>query len=309
MELLKGTAPTVTFYHPTSDTDSVSAVYTVDGGIGVSGTVTTETDKTTLRLPYLQAQGSVDVEWTFSIGDDTYTETETYDVVSPYVPISEVKRIIGTTDDETAIQMEAAVRHVINAHTGQSFGYTHKTLTVEGHGEGALRLPERLVVLEGVSTLTANLNPDTAIIVSDGWFIKKGWSEEVTPRESTNLYFGGGDTDPDILPGEPGYEKVGHGYVISAPSGAHPSVWRDDYPFDIVGWWGYKTVPEPVKAAARLLIKDYSQLESSYRDQYLDAIKAADWRLDFNARTWEATGNVKADQLLSEFVLLNWAVV
>jgi hypothetical protein len=309
MELLRGTAPTVAFYHPTSDTEGVTAEYSVDGGSGVSAPVTTNGEKSSIRLPYLQAQNTIEVIWSFEIDGHPYSETYSYEVASPYLSIREVREIIGddATDDEV-LQAEAAARHIINAHTGQSFGFTHKTLTVEGHGERALRLPERLVVLEGLSTLSATLNPRTAIIVSDGWYLKKGWSENVTAIPNDNLYFTGDDIS-DVLPGEPGYEKTGHGEIIVAPGSTQPSQWRDDYPFTIIGWWGYEHVPTPVREATRLLINDYACGESAYRDRYLNAIKAADWRLDFNARTWEATGNVRADQLLAEYVLLNWAVV
>lgn len=265
----------------------------------------------TFPFALMQSEGEYTVRWEFNFVEDGQEypfSTETpVSVITPILPLSEISTILDGEGDPR--EVEKSVRHVIQAHTGQKFGYGRKTLKVEGHGEGALRLPERLVVLEGLSTLTANLNPLTAIITSDGWFLKKGWSENVTARDSNNLYFGGGDVDPDILPGEPGYEKPGHGHVIAAPGSARPSAWRDDYPFEITGWWGYKSVPAPVKEAARLLVNDYACGEAAYRDRYLSAVKFSDWRLDFNARTWEATGNVRADQLLAEYVLLNWAVV
>ncbi len=84
---------------------------------------------------------------------------------------------------------------------------------------------------------------------------------------------------------------------------------KNDYPFEITGDWGYKSVPAPVKEAARLLVNDYACSEQLYRDRYLESIKAADWRLQFSSRAWEYTGNVRADQLLSEYVILDWAVI
>jgi hypothetical protein len=283
----------------------VHTVNTVSAGVG----------SLSFSFPFVlvSADASYTVRWSFNFLEDgeeyPLVREQHVNIVTPILPLSEIAKIIGSSgSSEDVADVEKSVRHIIQAHTGQAFGYAHKTLSVEGHGERALRLPERLVELEGLSTLTANLNPHTAIITSDGWFLKKGWSESVTAIASDNRYFGGDDIT-DSLPGEPGFEKAGHGYVISAPGSTKPSVWRDDYPFKITGWWGYRSVPSDVSEAARLLVNDYASNEALYRDRYLTAVKAADWRLDFNARTWEATGNVRADQLLAKYVLLNWAVV
>lgn len=264
-----------------------------------------------LNMAQTQNEGEVSVTWSFSLNSNAVVKVDYFDIVTPYLSIAEVKRVYPEATDEEAIEVEAAVRHIINANTGQSFGYSmNQSIRVEGHGESALRLPKRLIRLIGLETETAVLNPNSAVIVSDGWYLKKGWSEETTEKTTASTYWGGEWVENDVLPGEPGWEKSGHGAVIHAPgSGPNPTAWRNDYPFTVVGDWGYKTVPHPVREAARLLVNDYACMEQLYRDRYLDAIRAADWRLDFSSRAWEFTGNVRADQLLAEYVLLDWAVV
>lgn len=274
-------------------------------------TPTTVGSVSSVTLPYFQSEGTVEVSWSFSIpsvGD--FTDVQIYDVVTPYLTKAEVKTIWPEATDQQALDVEAVVRHVINAHTGQSFGYSEKSITVEGHGESALRLPERLIELTGLSTLTATLNVNRSIIVSDGWYLKKGWTDSVTVLTTTDEYFSGTDVNNYADEGEPGYEKPSHGHIIIAPgANASPTPWRDDYPFTITGKWGYITVPQPVREAAKLLVNDYACSEVAYRDRYLESIKAADWRLQFSSSAWRYTGNVRADQLLSQYVLLDWAVV
>mgnify|MGYP006136962529 CR=1 FL=1 len=255
-------------------------------------------------------EGDIEVQWLFEMDSVEVSKTDYISVVTPYLSLAEVKKVWPEATDDEARDVEAAVRHIINAHTGQQFGYGTKTLIVEGHGESALRLPERLDEITAFGTLTAELDTRAVIIVSDGWYIKKGWAGTLADIESDNAFWNGWEPTNDAAPGEPGYEKQDHGYIIHAP-GVHstPTKWRDDYPFRITGKWGYKTVPAPVKEAAKLLINDYACSEALYRDRYLESIKAADWRMQFSSRAWEYTGNVRADQLLSEYVLLDWAVV
>lgn len=269
-----------------------------------------------LTMADTQNEGEINIEWVFEINEVEVTKTDTFEVVTPYLTIAETKELLGITSDEDAIKAERAARLVINSHCGQSFGYAvDKTIVVEAHGEGALRLPARLIKLTGLSTLTAELDPLAAIIVSDGWYLKKGWSEEVTPIENDSAYWGNTDAGGFALVDSEGHvvfseEKPGHGAVVYAPgTGRRATPWRNDYPFRITGDWGYKTVPGPVKEAARLLVADYACMEVAYRDKYLESITAADWRLQFNSQSWAWTGNVRADHLLSEFVLLDWALI
>lgn len=274
-----------------------------------------------LTMADTQTEGDVMVTWTFAINSVEASKIDNFTIVTPYLTISEIKSIWPEATDQQAIEVEAVVRHIINAHTGQSFGHGFKTITVEGHGETALRLPERLIALTGFGTLTADLDPRAAIIVSDGWYLKKAWAAETSQIPSDSQYWGDWQegvfdnniySDPDGDGESPFYGPLGTrpGQVIVAPGTYGRSTkWTDDYPFRITGEWGYRSVPSPVVEAAKLLVNDYACSEIIYRDRYLESIKAADWRLQFSSRAWEYTGNVRADQLLSEFVLLDWAVL
>ena len=340
MEILRGTAPVVEFDLPTNNTEVDAATYSVNGGAPQTLTVTVSDGTAKAQLPYLTLEGESQVDWTFRIGSDTFTETEFYDVVTPYLSIKEIVGM-GLSPVE-AKKVEAAVRHVINAHTGQSFGYEKdKTYTIEGHGDTAVRLPKRLIEIKGLATLTEVLDHKATIITSDGWYLKKSWANS-RPRvdASDSTYWGdisgngvfnnttykdyddsynpgyeevplagGGSasvlTDPTI---EPVASRPG-GVIVTPTASGGATKWKSDYPFEITGDWGYKRVPEPVREAARLLVNDYACSEQLYRDRYLESIKAADWRLQFSARAWDHTGNARADHLLAEFVLMDWWVI
>lgn len=340
MELLRGTAPKVKFYGPTPDTEIDTVTYSVNGvepSVGTFAPVEGEEDAYEVQLPYLQSDANdVEVIWHFtidSVPDESFEETFSYEVVTPLLTKQEVLAIFPEASASEVIEVEAAVRHIIQAHTGQKFGFDrNKTLTVEGHGETVLRLPERLVSIAGVSTLTSALDTSAFIIVSDGWYLKKAWARATPLETPTDSQYWGDITDgvfnnniyDDSDDGfNPGYNGAGQlvdptltpvsarpGGVTVAPGASGRSTpWKNDYPFQITGDWGYKTVPANVKEAAKLLVNDYACSEIAYRDRYLESIKAADWRLQFNSRAWEYTGNVRADQLLSEYVILDWAVI
>lgn len=333
MELLRGTAPKVRFYGPTPNTEIDTSTYSVNGVAPITGTVVPVEGAPAvweMQLPYLGSDtNDVEVVWHFtipSVPEDSFEETFSYEVVTPLLTKQEIKRILDDdfATDEDIWEVEAAVRHVIQAHTGQKFGYDRgKTLTVEGHGETALRLPERLVSIMGVNTLTSALDVRSFIVTSDGWYLKKAWANATPLTDGSDSQFWGdfvnnsvfdnniysdpdGDGDPPLvgpLASRPG------GIIVAPGASGNATPWKQDYPFEITGDWGYKSVPAAIKEAARLLVNDYACSEAAYRDRYLESIKAADWRLQFSSRAWESTGNARADFLLSDYVILDWAVI
>lgn len=335
MELLRGTAPKVRFYGPTPNTSIDPSTYSVNGVEPIVGTVTpVEGESATweMQLPYLGSDtNDVEVVWNFTIPGvtESFDETFSYEVVTPLLTKQEILRIFDgqKVSDEEVWEVEAAVRHIIQAHTGQKFGLDRdKVLTVEGHGETALRLPERLVAITGVNTLTSALDARSFIIVSDGWYLKKAWANATPLAEPNGSLFWGdingsagpfdnniygnydrSDDSTDTLYG-PLNARPG-GITVAPGASGRATAWKQDYPFAIRGDWGYKTIPANVKEAARLLVNDYACSEAAYRDRYLESITSADWRLQFSTRSWDSTGNVRADQLLDEYVLLDWAVV
>jgi len=318
MELWKETSNKV--YLEGDQAWAVTATYTKNGVS--AGALSTSWNTDDLRweatLPYMLDECSVVVTWTFTVpGAGQIVKNDSYEIITPLVSRREIVKILEGATDEEIIEIEAAVRYIIQAHTGQTFGNRTKALVVAGTGESALALPERLMTITGLSTLSATLNPLSTIIIADGWYLKKKYYDAVSEIENTSIYWDGvGVYDYDDFPLEAPHgmghtpDRFGHGPVITAPGSFSGAVWKDDYPFTITGAWGYPAVPTPVSEAAKLLINDYACGEQAYRDRYLESIKSADWRLQFKEQAYLQTGNVRADQLLNNYIMKRgWAII
>lgn len=298
-----------------------TATYAKDGVS--AGSLSPTWNTTDLRfeatLPYILDECTVTVTWTFSVpGTGSIVKTDSYEIITPLLTKREIRKVWDDSTDDEVLEIEAAVRYIIQAHTGQVFGKRNKSLVVPGAGESALALPERLISITGLKTLSAILNPSSLAIVADGWYLKKRYTDALSDIPNDSVYWDGeGDYAVPEFPEEAPHglghvrDRFGHGQIIANPRNQYTgTTWREDYPFTITGAWGYNVVPSPVKEAAKLLINDYACSEQMYRDRYLDSIKSADWRLQYNAQAFLQTGNVRADQLLSDFVMKRgWALI
>lgn len=291
MELFRGTAPRVTFYLPTSDTNVTGASWALDGvNKGTLSPGTPANGAVQVQLPYLQYDGQVAIDWSFSIpGSGTFTDRIYYDVVTPVLTKQEVAAIYDpqVLTDAEYIKAEAAVRHIINAHCGQTFGKYIGTWSVNGDASNSLALPERLIQV-------LNVNGDVAenyTILGDGYNLRHyPYGEPVNIKADVGTLQNGG--------------------VIYDPYSISRERYEKAVTYSIYGIWGYNTVPATVKEAAKLLVNDYACADAAYRDRYLTSMTAADWRIQFNSGAFINTGNVRADQLLEPYVLRRgWAVL
>lgn len=291
MELYRGTAPKIKFYLPSNQATVQKVEYTYNGldkgilihGLPVGGAVE-------VQLPYLQNEGKVIVDWTFLLDNENYTERTHYDVVTPLLTSREVRAIHPQATDDEVTKIEQAVRYIIQALTGQVFGKFVGTLEVRGQDDRALLLPARLTALKSVNGVS-NVEPYFSVD-DDGWTLRHyPWG--VPPIKAD--YYG--------LHQHPGG-------VIHNPNGVNLGVFWKNSVYEIEGTWGYLEVPQAVKEAAKLLVNDYACGEQAYRDRYLTSMTAADWRIQYHSGAFRETGNVRADQLLNEFVLKRgWAVI
>lgn len=303
MELLLETAPTVIFYHPTADTAFATVTWKKNGVVQntvLSPITPAVSGQTRVRLPYQPEEAVIELTWNFTIpGSGTHTKVETYRVITPLLTLREVREIVGfsgtTMSEEELKNLEATVRYTVQAHTGQTFGKYTGTKTVYATKRGVLPLPERLMRLDKIEGI---LNPIGYKIDEDG-YVLKDWAYGVPPIRQDA--FGTHHT---------GYPEHSVIYDSGAPIMA-PGVGNSDkFPIQVTGVWGWEHVPGPVKDAARLLVNDYACDDSLYRDRYIEAMTAADWRIQFNERAYLETGNVRADQLLSDYVTKRgWAVL
>lgn len=292
MEILRGTVSEVKFYLPTSNTTVTSATYHLnDDTTEVSlATPVVLNGVATAKLPYLQSEGRLTLTWNINIpGSGTFAEKDYFDIVTPILPLKEVLEIVEGATDKEAQAVESAVRHIINAHTGQKFGKFIGTHSVRGGNGLALQLPARLIELNTVNGTDA---AGYFTLEGDGYVLRHfPWG--VPPIKAD--YYG---------------LHEHKGGVIHNPNNVRLGEFYQSMTYDINGTWGWYEVPTQVAEAAKLLVNDYACADSQYRDRYLVSMTAADWRIQFSSGAYAKTGNVRADQLLNDYVLKRgWAVL
>lgn len=263
----------------------------VDNGADYTmNTVAIDGSQISFTLPYKfsREHKTIPVEITYGFTDDGVSDSFTMDaginVIQPILPLTEIQAILGSTataDEVNAI--ERSVRLIIQANTGQQFGYHKGSYELWGSGASTLELPQRAISLNTVNGW--GLSPvfklsDNRLLVVESTFYPNQFHEYTAQN---------GDSYSTI------YYNSG---VIIAPESAGRKVFAPNNKYIVDGEWGWKEVPDDVQDAARLLVNDYACMESMYRDRYLANMSSTDWSLKFDTRSWQSTGNVRADQLL-----------
>lgn len=304
MEIAKGYTTIVQFPIP----DDVECLVTIEktGTTIAPFSVTPESGANVVEVPLPYAavhdEGTIKVSLTFSIDSIAYTKTRELKIVTPYLDLWELKQIIGpNATDEECWTVEFAVRSVIDAFTGQSFGVEEGTITIMGNKNSALGFTRPCLrldkILEGTEVRydVTDIHGDsffgegTYTVTGDGWFLKRpSWD---TDDFRTNY----GDAYYTVNP-------------ITPPT-FRSNLFRNDVVYTVTGRFGYEEVPLAIREAAKLLVNDYACADAMYRDRYLKSVRSADWRIEFVDSAFLATGNARADLLLGPYVVNRMLVI
>lgn len=243
-----------------------------------------------LNMADTQNEWGIKVNWSFEMDGVPVSKTDHFNVVTPILTFGEIREIHPNATDSEVIKIEAAVRHIIEALTGQNFGQFIGVKEVRGSNTRSLPLPAKLQSITDIDGATDANNFFS--IEGDGYYLRHyPWG--VPPIKAD--YYGL-------------HQHVGG--VIHNPNNVKLGEFNKNVTYSINGLWGWETVPARVKEAAKLLVNDYACGDANYRDRYLTSMTAADWRIQFNSGAFLKTGNVRADQLLSDYVLKHgWAVL
>lgn len=310
MELIKGIDNEVKASFPASasgfsaqvknaaDVNVGAAINPVDEDEDTGGI---QTNNTLVRFPIPHSvvveEGKYKLVISYTVDSQPYTRTIHFHVATPYLDYWELREILteeeGFTDDEVW-KVERAARYIINVMCGQEFGYSYKTVRFIGESGTALSLPERLISIDkldeggnAIFDVDNDIGIGQFVITGTGWFLKR-------PSWANNSW-------------TPDYD-----YYTSDPIVAPPirgGRYTNDVEYSITGWFGYEEVPEAIKEAMKLLVNDYACAEQMYRDRFLESMKSADWRLQFNQGAYRKTGNARANVLLSPYVVNRMAVI
>lgn len=241
-----------------------------------------------VSIPYAVTvyDGDFKIYWEYTVGGDPYTRYDQHSVVTPYISLADLRDIpdLATKSDAELINMERMVRKLIDGYCHQEFGLYKGEYTVIARGDKKLELPKRILELTSVNVDTVALDTALFSVFGDGKFL------------GTKSYGG----TPDY--------SVTYTSVIRNPETDY-YCFRRDRSYVVDGTWGYYSVPVEIQEAAKILIVDYFCPENSYRDKFVTDVKTQTTALSISGRTYDGTGNARADKLLNEYVVHNWMVV
>jgi hypothetical protein len=173
---------------------------------------------------------------------------------------------------------------MINAYTGQEFALKGQTITMFGNNKATLVLPYRIDRLDSISV------NDEELWTRDPAVNELGRTISIT------------DTNYGLLS-----EKYDN--VPTWSDFNERAVWKKSYKYTLEGLWGWSNIPDEVEYAAKILADDYFCRETAWKKRYVEQINASDWRVVFNQKQFQGTGNFFVDQILSKYRSIGMVLV
>jgi hypothetical protein len=272
----------ITFTIPTAYVSNEAFVATITDLADLSSTTKTVTDNANYVWT-IGLSGKYDTDYRVVITDASgdVIHDETYEIVRPYV----VPSTLGTTASETAeyAKYEEIARAVIDSVIPEGFYYKKKTLEVVGLGADYIPLWWDAKRILNVYENNELVTDRTYEITRDKTAITEVAVDRVNRNEQAPLILpaAGSDLVDANLPPLRGF-----------PNG---------YDYKFVLEVGYPTVPSDIVRAATLLIDDIKCGRNDYYQRYISAYNTDQFRLQFDSRVFEGTGNIIVDKILSKY--------
>ena len=272
----------ITFTIPTAYVSNEDFVATITDLTDLSFTTKTVTDNANYVWT-IGLSGKHDTDYrvviTDASGDPIHDET--YEIVRPYVKPSE----LGETASEIAeyTKYEEIARAVIDSVIPEGFYYKKKTLEVVGLGADYIPLWWDAKKILAVYENDVLVEDRTYEITRDKTAITETVLDGVNRNEQAPLILpaAGSDLVDANLPPLRGF-----------PNG---------YDYRFVLEVGYPTVPSDIVRAATLLVDDIKCGRNDYYQRYISAYNTDQFRLQFDGRVFEGTGNIIVDKILSKY--------
>ena len=216
-------------------------------------------------------------------------QDETYQVRRPYL---NPNTLADTASDiATKTLNEELARAIVDSVIPQGFYY--KKTTFETTGLGADYLPlwvdakKLLQVYENNVLIYDASNPTAYVrnfeITKDKTSITQSYTGELNRGESASLILPAGSTD---------YLDLNFGVWGGFPK---------TYDYRVVVESGYTSVPSDIARAVGLLITDIECGQLDYYKRYVTAYNTDQYKLQFDKRSFEGTGNILVDKILSKY--------
>jgi hypothetical protein len=293
MELLRLSSYTTvgfTYTIPASYTTNEVFTATITDLADLSLTTQTVTDNAayvwTITLP---AKYDSDYRVVITDASGDVIHDDTYQVRRPYL---DPNTLADTASDIAAKTVnEELARAIVDSVIPQGFYY--KKTTFETTGLGADYLPlwvdakKILQVYENNVLVYDASNPTDYVrnfeITKDKTAITQTYTGELNRSESADLILPAGSTD---------YLDLNFGIWGGFPK---------TYDYRIVVESGYTSVPSDIARAISLLITDIECGQLDYYKRYVTAYNTDQYKLQFDKRSFEGTGNILVDKILSKY--------
>ena len=291
--------PTVTIYDVSNDPVSL-----INPNTAIYSNLATEKSETDIGVYILNMPTNITYKardlklvWSYNIQGNAQSREHKLFVVTPYIDYSQALDYLRIGNDpsdpnyktyDEIVSAERYARKVIENYTGQEFYNYIDTCSVYGDDSDTLILPSRI---EALYKLYVN-----DILLEDNLSNTDNWNYQVDITESG---FGIRINRANMLDNT---VYTANGMV---PPSIHesPGIFKRGARYTIYGKFGWSFVPDEVEIAAIELMKDYFSKDNMWRNKYVNKISTFDWDFEYGSGSTSGTGNLYADQLLSEYVV------
>jgi hypothetical protein len=280
----------VEFTIPAAYTSNEEFAATVTDLADLSSTTQTVTENAAYVWT-INLSGKYDTDYRVVITDasENIIHDDTYQVRRPYL---DPNTLAETASDIAAKSLnEELARAIIDSVIPQGFYY--KKTTFETTGLGADYLPlwvdaKKILQVYENNVLVYDASDPTAYvrnfeIIKDKTAITQTYTGELNRSESADLILPAGSTD---------YLDLNFGIWGGFPK---------TYDYRVVVESGYTSVPSDIARAVALLINDIECGQLDYYKRYVTAYNTDQYKLQFDKRSFEGTGNILVDKILSKY--------
>ena len=298
-----------------ADGSVVATVYDITADIKISPAVPTTTVQTTITATKLDSDAGTyqivlpvsfcrrnrkfKIVWSYTVSGTAGSHTTYTEVVTPYANLSEVIEDLNIGSDVSdpnyktyhELQMaEKYARKLIEEYCNQSFYLYDDEEIGYGIGSDILPLPYRIYEIHKLY--------ENDILVVDNIAAVNNWIYDPIISESN---FGIRVNRQDLLDN---ITYTSNGLIPpSINDRGFSGAFKKDFRYRVSGRFGWASVPDNVEEACRILIQQYFDKDTAWRNKYVKSISTFDWKFDYMGDAHTGTGNLYADQLLNAYVI------
>ena len=252
-----------------------------------------------IPIDYCRRNKRFKIVWSYTISGSPASHTYYTEVVTPYANMADIWEDLNFGTDPSdpnyktyhEVQMaEKYARKLIETFTAQFFYLYDETQVVYGYGSDILPMPFRVHEIH-------ELYENDVLLVDkinnvNNWLYDPQISEsrfgirvDRTQMIDNTVYTANGLVPPTI-------------YDLD-----YRGAFKKDARYTVAGRFGWSSVPDNVEEACIILIKQFFEKDTAWRNKYVKNISAFDWQFEYMEDAHRGTGNLYADQLLLPYVI------